>query len=423
MSYVSDILQILICVTGVGIYCYNLKRRKYFWPTLIAWLSIYSVYNLVVMHAIYRSTFGEYLGALGYLTLWLFQFIGVMAMFDMRPITAVFCTTCGYCIQHLVQRIDYLFTNVLFTIQGSPVTSILLNAIIGVCVIAICFITYKRCGLKDKEEPRIDNPWQLIVTSAALAVSIFIEYWLIDDVFGGSKRLMIGNFIISILFAALIIMLEYYFVSDRYTKDENAILKQIMAWERRQYEMEKSVIDMINIKCHDLKHYSMNGKLPAREMEQTKRAVSLYDSFYKTGNNTLDTILTLKGMICENKRIKLTCIVAGEHLAFMSEADIYSLFGNLIDNCIEAVDQLPEEKKAINLTINLKEKFLFIITENYYQGEKVLVDGLPQTTKGDKFYHGYGMRSIKNVVEKYHGDLTIDTANNIFRLSIMYCIK
>ena len=49
----------------------------------------------------------------------------------------------------------------------------------------------------------------------------------------------------------------------------------------------------------------------------------------------------------------------------------------------------------------------------------ILKDGLPLTTKNDHNSHGYGMKSIRYIVEKYNGNLIIDCNNNIFVLSIL----
>ena len=55
-----------------------------------------------------------------------------------------------------------------------------------------------------------------------------------------------------------------------------------------------------------------------------------------TGNHALDVILTEKSLICKQKEIKLTCMADGKQLAFMQTTDLYSIFGNLLNNSIEA---------------------------------------------------------------------------------------
>ena len=57
--------------------------------------------------------------------------------------------------------------------------------------------------------------------------------------------------------------------------------------------------------------------------------------------------------------------------------------------------------------------------ENPFEGQLVLQDGIPVTTKSDKDYHGYGMRSMKYIIRKYGGDLSITTEDMLFQLNIM----
>lgn len=56
--------------------------------------------------------------------------------------------------------------------------------------------------------------------------------------------------------------------------------------------------------------------------------------------------------------------------------------------------------------------------ENYYQGELNFTDGLPRTTKGDENYHGFGVKSIQMVVEKYKGNVSLLASDGIFNLNI-----
>jgi sensor histidine kinase regulating citrate/malate metabolism len=61
-----------------------------------------------------------------------------------------------------------------------------------------------------------------------------------------------------------------------------------------------------------------------------------------------------------------------------------------------------------------------VCISNYYEGELMVEDGIPRTTKENKNYHGYGIRSIKRIIEKYSGSMTIDIENHIFRLSLLF---
>jgi sensor histidine kinase regulating citrate/malate metabolism len=163
-----------------------------------------------------------------------------------------------------------------------------------------------------------------------------------------------------------------------------------------------------------------DGKLPPEEAESLMQDIRIYDSTVKTGNPALDVLLTEKSNKCQVKGISLTCSGDGSVLSFMRTMDIYSLFGNAVDNAIEAVDSLEEEKKYIDIAIEKRGDLVFLSFSNYFNGTLApLAEGLPQTTKTDEIgYHGFGMKSMKQIAGRYDGDLSVTTRGEIFYLNI-----
>ena len=105
----------------------------------------------------------------------------------------------------------------------------------------------------------------------------------------------------------------------------------------------------------------------------------------------------------------------------MEDHDIYSLFGNMLDNAINAVEQLaaPDER-LIGLTVSaLDGGMLLIHEENFFAGRLAFQDGLPQTTQADRFGHGYGMKSMQLLVKKYGGTMQLHAQGHIFSLDIL----
>ena len=115
----------------------------------------------------------------------------------------------------------------------------------------------------------------------------------------------------------------------------------------------------------------------------------------------------------------MTCLVSGELVSFMDRMDIYSLFGNALSNAIESVERVPdEEKRCVNVIVRNANGLLTIHVENYFEGTLELKNGLPVTDK-DSNYHGYGMRSMARIAEKYGGELTVSVSGNKFNLDIV----
>lgn len=206
---------------------------------------------------------------------------------------------------------------------------------------------------------------------------------------------------------------------------EKDIVEQILYERKRQYEMSRENIETINHKCHDLKHQIRAlGQVDAEErgqyIEELENAINIYDTVVETENEVVNTILSEKSLYCERRQIKLSCIVDASHLDFMGTLDIYAILGNALDNAIENVSKYKDaEKRVISLTIKTVGDFLSIQTNNYCEGEVLIRDGLPVTTKRDKDHHGFGMKSMRHLAKKYGGSLAVSAENHVFTLQIL----
>lgn len=205
-------------------------------------------------------------------------------------------------------------------------------------------------------------------------------------------------------------------------------ITQILYQAQKQYNANKENINLINIKCHDLKHQAskfMEKGIDKDTVEEIKNLISIYDSQIKTGNEVLDIILSEKGLACQAKGINLTCMADCKKLDYMREGDLYALFGNILDNAMEAVMDIKEaEKRCISINAREVKNYVSISVKNYYNGSlRFSSIGLPITTKENTDYHGFGMLSIKMIVEKYEGAVSVDCDDDIFMLSIMLPIQ
>jgi hypothetical protein len=211
---------------------------------------------------------------------------------------------------------------------------------------------------------------------------------------------------------------------------EKELMEQMFQSHEQQQKYMKETIDLINLKCHDMKHQLVRirtekegeGKDSAlREMEDT---ILIYDHMANTGCEALDTVLTEKSLYCGNHQIDLQYMVDGKKLLFMKSADIYSLFGNALENAIEAsVQEEDPQKRSISLQVQQKKAYLCIHMENNYTGTLHFADGMPVSSKEDKRYHGFGMKSMKYIVEKYSGHMSTEERDHCFCLNILIPLR
>lgn len=212
-----------------------------------------------------------------------------------------------------------------------------------------------------------------------------------------------------------------YVVFERET--QRAIELELERVGNRQFENYRQIIDVLNVKCHDMKHQirELGGRnsLPSEVINELNKTAELYDSYVKTGNSTIDTVLTEKSLLCEASGIQMTWMLDGEGLSYMAPYDINALFGNALDNAIQCEEKISEDKRYVAIACKRMPGLIHIHITNYIEETPSMdLDGLP-VTAGDKYYHGFGMKSMRQIAEKYGGHLRVTVTQNTFSLGIL----
>lgn len=212
-------------------------------------------------------------------------------------------------------------------------------------------------------------------------------------------------------------------------EDEKETLTSLLELQARQAEMSKKEQEILNIKFHDMKHQvialkNLDGEERNQTLKELEKSIDVYGDYAKTGNNTLDIILTQKSLLCTEENITFTYIIDGNAFSFMSVKDLSSLFGNLIDNAIEAASKEEGEYRLIKISASVKNGFLSLNEENYVSDKiSFSSDGLPISTKENQVYHGFGTKSIKYIARKYGGTYSFTQKGNRFHVSLLFPLK
>lgn len=233
----------------------------------------------------------------------------------------------------------------------------------------------------------------------------------------------------------LLLCVIMYLQSELFKKSamrqELTLMNMLWKKEQEQYELSRENIALINQKCHDLKHQIRAIRYMSREeidayLEEIEESIEIYESIVKSGNEVLDTILTEKSLYCRERGITVSCVADGRQMGFINTIDLYAILGNALDNAIEAVEKFnTREKRQIDVMIYKEKQFLVInivnpIKEKLVFDEELRYDAdLPQTTKADRFHHGFGLMSIRYMVKKYDGYLNLSEEDGCFSLKIL----
>lgn len=363
----------------------------------------------------------------------------IFACYDITSIGAAFIAIAGYSAQNLADSaVDIarlllgvpdaypaeLYPHFAYLSEGMNVELLVIAVVSTVFVYALVYLRYARqltgewvLGTKDQKVAIVFSVVILveIVFDLAMKAAFTFDLPLSYKITFAVTKTIIVMFI---LFAEFEILLNG-------TLEANARATENLMRERmRQYELSRANMDAINVKAHDIRHQIRRlgdggAVVDQSVLDEIAHEVAIYDSKVKTGNDALDTILTEKSLICANESITLSCIADGSSLDFMRAADLYALFGNALENAIEATRQVDGEKRSISLIVREVAGMASIHIENYFTGEVEFEDGIPKSSKGDDLNHGFGTKSMRNIAERYGGALDASTKGDVYYLNVL----
>lgn len=196
---------------------------------------------------------------------------------------------------------------------------------------------------------------------------------------------------------------------------EMQLLLQKESDSARYYEMLLSQHENQSILIHDIKKHlqSIHMLNANREPEKIRRYIhelmqssDLREVSRLCDHEMLNAILAGYGRQCLDRHISFHADIRSGTLDFIADTDITSLFCNLLDNALAAAGHSPEP--FIELNVCRREKTPFIVISVVNSSRKNPLeepDGKLPTTKPDKRRHGFGIKSIRKTVSKYHGDM------------------
>ena len=431
------IIFIVELIVSESLFVCRLNRRENFVLRAVlctaGLLSVAFVFPIVAFNAAWASFM--------FVSMFLCTLGAVKICFNESLRNIVFCGIAAYTVEHLAyilaSSVDDLILGIFDLTRsfdpysGNNIMSGEISTFISLLTYAaVYFVAYWGCyyiyadRIQPHEDLRLGRTHFVILAGIIIFVDIIFnliaEYN--DNIDVISLWMMRGYNFLTCLLA---LQLQFTQLNNKEVKTELDDVKRLMHEQQRQYELTKQNIDIINIKSHDLKYQirtlmSKNSYADENELREIDRALQIYQSVVKTGNEALDVILTEKSLFCEKNNITLTCIIDGKQLDFMRSSDIYALFGNALDNAVEAVKNLDVAKRNIGISVKRIENMISVHVENYFDSPLELQDGLPRTTKEDKEFHGFGMISIKSIVQKYKGTLTVKIVKNTFNLNMIF---
>jgi len=414
-------------LVGMLLFSWKLPKKEHYWGRVLYWSA------LCLLAAFFLPILTE---TTVYITS-LFLLESLMAMCVIRLCckvewsTALYIAAAVFSAEHIASMADSLIAmlapSVLsFQERGGMSPAMLLNWTLTVLVVYALVYVLMFSGNRIIGEHSLDTRAMLTLLIASVLVNLYLNIYYMSLVEDKTLWVSVFEYGLNIVISASLLLVQYGMLRQNQTEKRLQMVSMLWEQAREQYRISKENIEAINIKCHDLKHQllAIRDKTDEREYARMMELVDSYGSQIETGSEVLDVVFQEKNFQCRKLGIQFTCIIDGAALNFMDTIDLYVLFGNLIDNCIEAVSALPEtEVKNVQVTVRRERGFVIVTTENGYAGELQWADGRLRTSKGDEQNHGFGLLSIEKIIHKYGGRYSIQTDEQIFTMNIVFPVS
>ena len=338
----------------------------------------------------------------------------------------------------LAALLDFLFLFLSMAVLDYPTTQAIYGGdcwlklpifLLSRVVMLICLLLLKKRGelfLKNILEYR-----KLLYIISFILVVLLRRYQLI------MSRMVFGripyngmNSGISLLLLMLVILFGWgLYVKSLILQKENQFLASKDELMVQNYQSLMMNMEANKQRFHDIKHQLAVLRGYARDGKYEKLCEYLSEmdgDFYKsekkvwTGHRILDFILNQKKEAAEQKRIDFEVCVEALIETSLSDGDISILVGNLLDNAIEACEQIQDGKRWILFKLKKRQRALFIEISNSLGTIPRIKDGELFTSKKDKKLHGYGLKSVKRIIKEYDGFFFFFFEEDVFKVKISF---
>ena len=308
----SNIFFIQLFV-GELLFTNGMDRKPTFWKRIIFSSILVEILSVSLYVCFYLSNHWFLYNTLYYPLVFILSLLVLMVSFDENFKTILLCGANGYLVQHIISQ----FILILGSLIKIPLDNTMpIDALISVTSelpidIILLFFFYELFGRKTHPLSSNSEADSKLVQLSVITILIVAGLSSIRDYYAhDSISLAIISRGLSIVCSFLLLYLEIYVLDAAKKENERQLMEELYHEQVKQYQINKETIDLINEKCHDMRHQlALDEFTPAKE--DLKRLISIYDNTIKTGNATLDTIFAQKSIICEKHGIRLSPIIDG----------------------------------------------------------------------------------------------------------------
>lgn len=329
--------------------------------------------------------------------------------------------TIGLMLASIMLALNALFDNCLAYFLDSAIVSWDLQWFGYRCVAVLLLYLGIRRHRPERDFELAPSLWKLLLMLCMPPLGIVFSLVMFSYPYNGARGYMLADtalFLVAVF--SFVGILWAMLVLDRQKKLERESTlaehnkKYYEAMEQQQFEIRRLRHDLAN-------HLQVLLSLPAGEKDSYIREMIENPAFEKvlsySGDATVNAVLTAKESLMRQRGISFYAKVDIPKELPFEKPDLCALFANALDNAVEGCGALEIEKRQVELTARAAKGILAVEVRNPFVGQWEENPGqLPGTTKADSANHGYGLRSIQEIVKKYGGNMEIRQEDGWFCL-------
>lgn len=396
----------------------NKKKKWYIYLplTIVALFGIWQLYHIDFIYNNELLTISFYVLMMG------ITYLMIISAIDISPINALFVLGSILSMQHLIYKITM---EIIIAIDMSLLSEIYYFLISYIAMLIIYPLIYLLVARKLKDYIDSTNVVAnlvaiVLIISVEIILGIYEQKIFLSD-FPNHKAISLLINSSNIIITAFNLVFIYITAILQHKKEENIILNLINNKNQSRYELAKVTVEEINMKYHDLKHALKKEDLDDELKKEIEETITNYKAIVNTNNKGVNVAIYEAQLRSIKEHIDLNVLIDGSIPNNIKNHHIYSVLSNLLENAIEATKKLAEpNKKHISLNIKSIKGSTIINIENFVDEKIVFKNGFPLTSKKDKSSHGYGLKSVSNIINnKYDGTISFKQIDDKFIVNIV----
>lgn len=278
-------------------------------------------------------------------------------------------------------------------------------------------------------EYQVERVWRVVSPIPAICIA-FIIFIMPQDpatvLVNRMQRVSIVALLMALM-AMLLLLYQFYRMAQESVRNLTLIQEnQMLELESRRYAQLREYMAQTRRLRHDFRQHLhvIAGLTESGKMEELRAYLKEYESEFVDAhatfcaNGALDAIAGYYAATAAQKKIPLALQLNLPEKLPMREADLCMVLGNLLENALRASERLPEAMRRVSVICHmLSPAMMGLIVENRYDGQLSRREGKLLSTSHPGF--GTGLLSVETVAKKYHGQMTVETENGVFRVNVL----